>query len=223
MSFESVQACLFDMDGLLLDTESIYTEVTQSIIGPLGHQYHWGLKSNMIGRPAIESATYLVETLELPFSPEEYLEQRSVKLLEFMPTCKPLPGARELIEHLHSNGIPIAVATSSSLSLFETKTMHHKDWFSLFDTVVTPDSERVVKGKPAPDIFLEAARQLNVSAEKALVFEDAPSGLQAGISAGMQVVAVPDPNMDKDRYQQATVVLDSLVDFSPQDFGLPPF
>ncbi|MFT5111485.1 MAG: pseudouridine-5'-monophosphatase [Parasphingorhabdus sp.] len=219
----SSRTALFDMDGLLLNTEIVYTEVTQQIVGKFGKTYDWSIKSNMIGRPAIDSARYLVGALDLPITAEQYLEQRNGLLRTAFANCDALPGAERLIRHLKAQSIPIAVATSAYQELFEIKTRNHKSWFNLFDTVVTGDDPEIGQGKPAPDIFLVAVKRLGGIASEALVFEDAPSGLQAGKAAGMQVVVVPDANMDKQRYSAADVILDSLEDFQPEQFGLPGF
>ncbi len=219
----NVQGCLFDMDGLLLDTEIIYTEVTQSIVGRFGKVFDWSIKGNMIGRPSEDSAKYLVSALDLPITAEQYMEEREVLLRQKFSDCKALTGAERLIRHLDANNIPIAVATSSNRDLYELKTTNHMDWFRLFNTVVTGDDPEVINGKPAPDIFLVAAKRLTIENSTALVFEDAPSGLQAGLDAGMQVITIPDQNMDKERYNQATRILDSLDQFIPSDFGLPDY
>ncbi|MYD76408.1 MAG: HAD-IA family hydrolase [Gammaproteobacteria bacterium] len=216
-----VDGALFDMDGLLLDTEIIYTRVSQEIVSRFGKTFDWSVKANMIGRPAIDSSRYLVETLNIPMSPEEYLAEREELLKRYLPQCQALPGAEQLIRHLRRHRVPIAIATSSSQELFAIKTRRHRPWIDLFDVVVTGDDPEIKSGKPAPDIFLVAASRLEVAPERALVFEDAPSGLQAGLDAGMQVIAVPDPNMDKSRYGGAARVLDSLIDFDPLPFGLP--
>jgi len=219
--FKPVTQALFDMDGLLLDTESIYTEVTQSIVSRFGKTFDWSLKANMIGRSSKESSKYLVKALELPISGDEYLEERDSLLREKFPSAKALPGAEALIRHLHKNNIPIAVATSSTLDLFKLKIIAHEEWFNLFDEVITSDHAEVTRAKPAPDIFLVAAKKLGGKAESSLVFEDAPAGLEAGVSAGMQVVAVPDTNMDVSRYSTAAQVLSSLTAFKPEVFDLP--
>jgi pseudouridine-5'-monophosphatase len=211
---------LFDMDGLLLDTEIIYTRVTQKIVGHFGKVFDWSVKGNMIGLPSLVAARYLVSTLDLPISAENYLEQRDQYLRKQFPDCQALPGAEALVRRLHRNKIPIAVATSSNRELFESKTSNHQHWFKLFNTVVTGDDPEVREGKPAPDIFNVAARRLNANPAATLVFEDAPSGLAAGIAAGMRVIVVPDPNMDKDRYQGAEQILGTLEDFDPVAFGL---
>lgn len=214
-------ACLFDMDGLLLDTEIIYTQVTQQIVGRFGKVFDWSIKGNMIGRPAEDSARYLVEALDLPISAAEYMAERDSLLRKQFACCDSLAGAEALIRHLSQHQIPIAVATSSSRELFDIKTTNHQSWFSLFDTVVTGDDPLIKKGKPAPDIFLLAAQRLTVNPESALVFEDAPTGLHAGIDAGMQVICVPDANMDRSRYEGASRILNSLEQLDLSEFSLP--
>lgn len=218
-----VDGVLFDLDGLLLDTEVIYTRVSQEIVSRYGKTFDWSVKANMIGRPAIDSSRHLVETLDIPMTPEEYLEEREGLLRKYLSGCRPLPGAERLIRHFHRHRIPIAIATSSSQELYEIKVRHHHSWIDLFEAVVTSDNPAVKHGKPSPDIFLVAASSLGIDASRTLVFEDAPSGLEAGKAARMRVIVVPDPNMDKSRYEGAIQILDSLPDFDPPRFGLPAF
>lgn len=212
----NIKAILFDMDGLLLDTESIYTEVTQMIVGRYDKVFDWSVKSHMIGRDSYDAASYLVKALHLPFTPDFYLEERNALLDERFPLAKPKAGAPELIKKLSQSNVPIAVATSSNEHHFKLKTSNHQDWFKYFDTVVTSNHPDVKKAKPAPDIFLTAAKVLGYSAENCLVFEDAPSGVQAANAAGMQVIAVPDPNMSHDSFRDATAIIDSLTEFDPK-------
>ena len=206
---------IFDMDGVLLDTEPFYTDVTQRIVGRYGKTFDWSVKGNMIGRTAAASARYLVETLELPMAPEEYLTEREAMLELLFPTAKALPGARELTTALHARGVPQAVATSSSRRLFDLKTQQHREWFALFAAIVLGDDPRLQRGKPAPDIFLLAAQDLGVEPARCVVVEDAPVGVEAARAAGMQVIAVPDPAMDRARYADADVVVGSLTDVDP--------
>ena len=207
---------IYDMDGLLLDTERFYTEVTQRIVGRYGKVFDWSVKSNMVGRPAIESARYLVATLELPITAEDYLREREGMLEELMPTAEPMPGAVELTRALAARGVPQAVATSTGRRLFDLKTQRHRDWFALFAAVVLGDDPRIARGKPAPDIFLLAARELGAGPASCVVLEDAPSGVAAARAAGMRVVAVPYPGMDAAKLGDADVVLTSLAEVDPE-------
>ncbi len=215
MKIHAATAGIFDMDGLLLDTEILYTEVTQEIVGRFGKVFDWSIKANMIGRPAADSAKYLVETLDLPITPDQYRQERESKLREKCPSCRAYPGAQTLIRELSNAGIPIALATSSHKDLYQLKTQQHQSWFSLFNIIVTGDDSEIQNGKPAPDIFLLAAKRLGIDPKGALVFEDSPSGLEAGVAAGMRVICIPDANMDKSRYQKAELVLDSISQFNP--------
>jgi pseudouridine-5'-monophosphatase len=219
----SVTHVLYDMDGLLLDTEPFYTEVTQAIVGRYGHTFEWSLKSRMMGKKAADSARILVDALQLPITPEDYLRERESMLASLFPTAQAMPGARRLTGHLARHGIPQAVATSSHGREFELKIKQHREWFACFQCVVLGDDPAVKRGKPAPDIFLAAATRMGAVPSQCLVFEDAPSGVEAARAAGMPVVAVPNPAMSTDAYRDATQILSSLEAFDPAFWGLPDF
>jgi pseudouridine-5'-monophosphatase len=219
----SITHVVYDMDGLLLDTEPFYTEVTQSIVSRYGHNFDWSLKSKMIGKKAMDSARILIETLRLPIAPEEYLRQREAQLAALFPTARPMPGARRLTAHLAHHGIPQAVASSSRRRDFELKVSMHREWFACFQCVVLGDDPEVILGKPSPDIFLTAANRLGASPRQCLVLEDSPSGIEAARTAGMSVVAVPHPGMSHQDFGGASQVLSSLESFNPALWGLPPF
>ena len=214
---------LYDLDGLLLDTEPFYTQATQAIVGQYGHTFDWSIKSRMIGKKAIESARILVDTLKLPISPDDYLRERAGMLAELFPRSQPMPGAQRLTHHLAGHGVPQGVATSSNQREFQLKISRHATWFAMFQCIVLGDDPDVRHGKPAPDIFLIAAARLKAEPERCLVFEDAPAGVEAGRAAGMSVVAVPNPGMSHDAYGGADQILPSLESFDPVKWGLPPF
>ncbi|XP_072970825.1 (DL)-glycerol-3-phosphatase 2 [Typha angustifolia] len=218
---------IFDMDGLLLDTEPFYTVVQERILARFGKKFDWSLKAKMMGKKAIESAHIFVEESGLDglLTPEGFLAEREGMLQELFPTCLPLPGVERLVSHLCANGIPMCVATGSYKRHFELKTQNHGKIFAMMHHVVMGDDPEVKKGKPSPDIFLAALRRFedNVDPCNVLVFEDAPSGVAAAKNAGMSAVMVPDPRLDVSYHKGADQVLSSLLDFRPSDWGLPPF
>ncbi|MBF0287365.1 MAG: HAD-IA family hydrolase [SAR324 cluster bacterium] len=222
-SFTKITHIIYDMDGLLLDTEPFYTEVTQQIVGRYGKTFDWSIKSKMIGKDARDSARTLVDRLDLPLEPADYLRERNDLLDQLFPKAKALPHAEQLTRHFHQHQIPQAIASSSTQHNFNLKTTLHQEWFSIFNGVVLGDNPAVKQGKPAPDIFLEAARVLDADPKHCLVFEDAPSGMNAALDAGMSVVVVPDPNMDKAVYKNAHQILNSLAEFKPELWQLPAF
>lgn len=219
----NISCLIYDMDGLLLDTEGIYTEVTQQIVGEYGKVFDWSVKEKIIGRRSIQAAEIIVESLDLPISPQDYLDSRKDVLLEKFKDTEALPGAKEMTTHFSKLGISQALATSSSSPMFEAKFEKHKKWFSQFTQIVRGDDPELKEGKPAPDIFLLAANRVGVDPAECLVFEDAPTGTEAALAAGMSVVVVPDPNMDHCHYKNASQIISSLKDFDPEYWGLPKF
>lgn len=144
--------------------------------------------------------------------------------MQRLANCNLLPGAERLIRHLHESNVKLALATSSNAESAAFKTKNHQSLFALFHhKVMGPE---VKEGKPAPDIFLLAAQRFvghAVDPKDCLVIEDAPNGVKAAKSAGMQCVMVPDKHIPKEWCTEADLVLKSLEEFKPEAFGLPPF
>jgi len=211
---------IYDLDGTLLDTEPLFIQTTNAIFARFGMELSPDVRMMMMGRPTPVAVPLMLEQTGLPMTAEEFIAAREGALAELFPHTQPMRGARELTDHLAAHGVPQAVATSSSRHTLAQKLSAHREWFEVFESVVI--AEEVTHGKPAPDIFLEAARRLGAPPESCLVFEDAPIGVQAALAAGMQVVAVPEPGHEH-RVEDAHAVIDSLEAFDPSAWGLPPF
>lgn len=186
------------MDGLLLDTERIYTRVTEDILREYCglKEYPFSLKQKMMGLKEMEAAELLVKELSLSsvLKPQEYLQKRNRRQKELFPHCQLMPGVEKMLLKL-KNGKKkkLAIATSSHREPFLLKTLNHKHLINdteMFHVIVCGDD--VKESKPNPAIFLEAMRRLgSTDASKCLVFEDAVNGVRAAIAGGFPVVWIP--------------------------------
>ena len=172
-----------------------------------------------------ESLSKIIEFYSLPYTSEQLGDEFTRLTKKKISQADMMEGAERLVNHFHNHGIPMAVATSSMKESYEAKTVNHQEIFSKFHHIATGSHPDIEHGKPAPDIFQICARLFDceVQPSQCLVFEDAPNGVEAALSAGMQVVMVPDKRIPPDRLREATQLLYSLAEFQPEDFGLPPF
>ena len=210
---------IFDLDGTLLDSERLYTEASQAVVGRYGKVYDWSVKRLVVGGAALAGARTVVEHLGLPITAEAYLHEREGLLRELCRTVQPMPGAEALVERLAALAVPMGIGTSSQRQLCELKLAAQR-FVQHFACIVCSDDAGVQHAKPAPDIFLEVARQLGAAPERCVVLEDTPNGVRAARAAGMDVIAVVDPNMRGEDFSGALVLLESLEACSLEVLGV---
>ncbi|PVU97319.1 hypothetical protein BB561_000646 [Smittium simulii] len=226
------KVCIFDVDGTILDTETLYTEAINSALEEYGQVMKLETKLKMMGRDSISATKILLEDTKIPLTCEEFISKVDVFKNKVFKNTQFLAGAEKLIRHLYDCKIPIAIATSSAKNFFELKITNHKDLFSLFGQNITCGDDPAVKNpKPNPDIYLLAKDRLGlaqVDPSECLVFEDAVNGVKSGVNANMNVVWIPDLRFCEladipSHKHGASKVITSLEDFLPEHFGLPPY
>ncbi|KAJ6217334.1 hypothetical protein RDWZM_008491 [Blomia tropicalis] len=218
---------IFDMDGLLLDTETRYEKSIGTVTRRYGQEYTFDLKLKIMGRTGMEGCQIMVRELNLPISVEQFASEIDEEYRKIFSEYVPLmPGAERLVKHLASKGVPIAIATSSKGFTFRLKTKPHKELFSNFHHIlVASEDPEIVRGKPDPQTFLVCASRFSnppTNMSNVLVFEDSVAGVQAANAAGMKSVWVPDPRMSKDLVTP-WLQLNTLEEFKPELYGLPAY
>lgn len=187
---EQIEAVIFDMDGTIIDSMWVWDEIDQVFFASRQIPYSKNLQHEIEGMHIEEIATYFKQKFNLPETEEELISiwtQMAYDVYQNEVDYK--HGARRFLHYLKKNHIKMAIATSNSIDMVEA--IHTRlNFQDFFQCIVT--SSEVNKGKPAPDVYLEAARRLQVAPEKCLVFEDIPMGMLAGKNAGMKVCGVHD-------------------------------
>lgn len=184
------QAVIFDMDGLLVDSERIWYEVEDEMITDRGHVYTAEVRESVVGTRLDEFIPYLRNHYGFKESVEELIDELTNRLLvRIAEDVAAQPGAVEMIDYVRQSGIPHAIASSSPMSVINA-TLEAQGWGDLFPVRCTADDEP--RGKPAPDVYLAAARRLAVDPTACLALEDSPNGSRAAVAAGMTCYAVPD-------------------------------
>lgn len=237
-----IRACLFDMDGLLINSEDLITHCINDILARYGHApLPWDLKVNLQGRSLAEASKILLDWAEIPLTPEEY--QRKLQKLheKWFPTAALLPGVPMLLWNLQrattatgDEAIELALVTSSNTAKFALKTDHLTDLLAVFPPQrrVLGDDPRISSGrhKPAPDAYQICLAALNAERRAAgrapippaecLVLEDSVQGVEAGRRAGMQVLWCPHTAVQQELRGREDVVLTGPLPEDPTDAAI---
>lgn len=200
---------IFDNDGLLLDTESVWTRAEQDLFATRGLEFTLAHKQELLGTPATIAGGILARQLGLPGADHELIaELDGLVFAELERGVEPMAGAVELIDALRQARMPIGLV-SNSPSAFIARALELVGLATSFDVIVS--GHEVPAPKPAPDPYLAACERLGVRAEPAVVvLEDSPTGVTAAVAAGLTVIGVPSlPGVPLD---EAHEVIDSLAE-----------
>lgn len=208
-----IQAVIFDMDGLLVDSEPVWDQARRAMADQAGKAWTEDDHKAVMGVSTREWADYMIERLELSLSPEAVVDQVIERMVEMYRTGIPwFPGALDAVD-LAAGHFRTALASGSHPTLVETVTTDAAVQ-GKFEVIVSADE--VGAGKPAPDVYLAAAERLGVEPASCVCLEDSGNGILAGVRAGMQVIAVPDPRFPpaSNALDQAHLVIPSLAELS---------
>lgn len=215
-----VRALIFDMDGLLVDSEGLAAAAMDRFLAERGLQRRPEIHAKLLGRRLVEAISIVRDGYELSDDLDVLVSRYSALRIEALRgAVTPMPGAYEIVDRARLAGLPIALATSGlrihvDISLGETGLAEK------FDTETTGDE--VSRGKPAPDLFLLAAERTGVRPEDVVVLEDSPLGIEAAVAAGMRAIAVlGHPGRVVTFPVEPTVIVDDLIQAADW-LGLPP-
>jgi HAD superfamily hydrolase (TIGR01509 family) len=209
------EAVIFDLDGLLIDSEQVWDDVRQQFVLESGGTWRPEAQRAMMGMSAPEWSRYVRDELGVDQTPERIDEQVVERLTRSYRDHLPLlPGARETVQRIAARW-PLGLASSSNREVIDL-VLEVAGLEQFFE--VTVSSEEVAGGKPAPDVYLETALRLGVEPGHCVAIEDSHNGIRSARSAGMPVIAVPNPHFPpgEEALALATTVAESLDDLTPE-------
>ncbi len=210
-----IEAVVFDLDGVIVDSEQVWDDVREEYVRETGGTYTAAATRDMMGMSSVEWSRYLADELGVPGSPQEINAEIVRRMLIRYGDAPPLiDGAVEAVRMAAARW-PLAIASSSNPELIEV-VLRAAGLRELFP--VTVSSQEVARGKPAPDVYLEAANRLAVEPARCVAVEDSHNGIRSAKAAGMRVVAVPNPHFppDEDALARADAVVRTVAELTPE-------
>jgi HAD superfamily hydrolase (TIGR01509 family) len=208
-------AVIFDLDGVLLDSEQRWNEVKAALVREAGGIWREEAPTRMMGMSSPEWSAYLRDELQVPMEADainrDVVRRMEESYAEELPL---LPGAEAAVRALAARW-PLGLASSSNREIID----RFLELSGLADAfAITVSSEEVARGKPAPDVYLEAARRLGVEPSRSVGVEDSSNGLRAAAAAGLTVIAVPNPHYppEPDALALAAVTVDGVAEVTPE-------
>jgi len=205
-----IEGIALDMDGLLFDTETLYWQVGETVLGRRGHQFSRILQQRMMGRVGAAALQQMVDHHGLSDSAESLLAESDAIYSELLQSgVPPMPGLDSLIEALRASGLPFGVATSSQRK-FAERILGVMPWYGELHFLLTGDD--VTHGKPHPEMYESAAKKLGIEPSKMLVLEDSGNGSAAGVAAKAVVISIPNESTHDHFFEGVYRIAKSLDD-----------
>ncbi|KAI6218196.1 hypothetical protein M3Y99_01724200 [Aphelenchoides fujianensis] len=227
---------VFDLDGTLIDSEEQYYKLQVDTLRKFGKEFTIEMKRKLLGVTTDKEVELLIAMNGLEVTRAQYLQEYESQYEHYLSQCPALPGANKLITHLHATGVPMAICTNSTRLQFNIKTSRqYGKWLQMIPLQVVAASDPAVKRpKPAPDpyfVTMERFEKKPKSPKNVLVFEDSITGARSAIDAGCMVILIPQPHFNTPEMHEQieklrphlAAVLNQMVDFVPDQYGLPPF
>jgi HAD superfamily hydrolase (TIGR01509 family) len=214
MPGSDIEAVVFDLDGVIVDSEHVWDAAREALARERGGRWHEGAQQDMMGMSSVEWSRYMHDVIGLKDPPEEISAEVARRLEATYREELPLiDGATEAVARLAERW-PLAVASSSNRPIIDL-VLELSGLDRFFRATVS--SEEVSRGKPAPDVYLEAARRLGADPERSAAVEDSSSGILSARAAGMRVVAIPNMRFPpgEDALAAADVVIPSIGELTP--------
>ncbi len=209
-----IKAVIFDMDGVLIDTEPLNDRYYQQVFKDLGINATMDELSSLRGANRISFWSYFVDKYHVKDPPEEYKQQLRVDFIKSLKSLnvQPVAGVKELIRLLNNKKIPIAVASSAS-KIRVIEQLKLIGLFTYFKVIIS--GHDAANGKPHPELFLTAAKKLNVDPMDCIVIEDSTNGVKAGKAAGMTVIGFAGLPHNKQDLSEADKIIYSFNELTP--------